>query len=96
MAQFVDITGTALIISFLFIMGPKALLVELRGGLYFGARNDRECGKLTFFWTSMMTFRWPMMIVVVILGFHFINHLIPDLSVLNNAAVMIKTALPGI
>jgi len=33
MAQFVDITGTALIISFLFMMGPKALLVELRGGL---------------------------------------------------------------
>ena len=33
MAQFVDITGTALIISFLFMMGPKALLVELRGGV---------------------------------------------------------------
>lgn len=33
MAQFIDITGTALIISFLFMMGPKALLVELRGGL---------------------------------------------------------------
>ena len=33
MAQFVDITGTALIISFLFMLGPKALLVELRGGL---------------------------------------------------------------
>ena len=33
MAQFIDITGTALIISFLFMMGPKALLVELRGGM---------------------------------------------------------------
>jgi len=32
-AQFVDIAGTAFIISLLYIMGPKALFVELRGGL---------------------------------------------------------------
>lgn len=28
---------------------------------YFGARNDRECGTLTFLWTWLMMFRWPMM-----------------------------------
>jgi Na+/proline symporter len=32
-AQFVDIAGTALIISLLYIMGPKALFVEIRGGI---------------------------------------------------------------
>ncbi len=77
----------------------KTLINGLGGGgepKYFGARNDRECGTLTFFWTSMLTFRWPMMIGVAILGFHFINQMIPDLSVLNDAALMIKTALPGI
>ena len=27
---------------------------------YFGARSDAECGKLTFMWTWLMMFRWPM------------------------------------
>ena len=31
--QFVDITGTAVIISFLYMLGPKGMLIELRGGL---------------------------------------------------------------
>jgi Na+/proline symporter len=77
----------------------KTLINGLGGGgepKYFGARNDRECGTLTFFWTSLLTFRWPLMIGVAILGFHYINQLIPDMSVLNDAALMIKTALPGI
>ncbi len=77
----------------------KSLINGLGGGgepKYFGARNDRECGTLTFFWTSLLTFRWPLMIGIAILGFHYINNLIPDLSVLNSATVMIKDALPGI
>jgi len=77
----------------------KALINGAGGGgepKYFGARNDRECGTLTFFWTVMMVFRWPFMIAVAILGFHLIHQLIPDLSVLGTAAETIKAALPGI
>lgn len=32
MAQFLDLTGTALIVSFLFIIGPQGLFIEFRGG----------------------------------------------------------------
>ena len=32
MAQFLDLTGTALIVSFLFMLGPQGLFVEFRGG----------------------------------------------------------------
>ena len=32
MAQFLDLTGTALIISFLFMLGPQGLYIEFRGG----------------------------------------------------------------
>ena len=77
----------------------KTLINGLGGGgepKYFGARNDRECGTLTFLWTSMLTFRWPFMIGIAILGFQFINQLIPDLSVLDSAVLLIKNAMPGI
>ncbi|HKK67785.1 MAG TPA: hypothetical protein VJ946_06215, partial [Bacteroidales bacterium] len=77
----------------------KALINGLGGGnepKFFGARNDRECGTLTFFWTSLLTFRWPLMIGVAILGFNYIHQLVPDISVLNDATMMIKSAFPGI
>ena len=32
MAQFLDLTGTALIVSFLFMLGPQGLYIEFRGG----------------------------------------------------------------
>ncbi len=32
MAFFLDITGTMIIISFLFILGPRGLFIEFRGG----------------------------------------------------------------
>lgn len=32
MAQFLDLTGTALIVSFLFMLGPQGLFIEFRGG----------------------------------------------------------------
>ena len=32
MAYFLDIAGTMLIVSFLFMMGPRGLYIEIRGG----------------------------------------------------------------
>jgi Na+/proline symporter len=57
---------------------------------YFGARNDRECGTLTFLWTWLMMFRWPMMMGFAILGLFLVKDLFPDQAVLLQAADLIK------
>jgi len=57
---------------------------------YFGARNDRECGKLTALTISTIMFRWPMMLGFAILGLFLVKDLFPDQSLLAEAAVLIK------
>lgn len=77
----------------------KAIINGLGGGgepKYFGARNDRECGTLTFIWTSLMAFRWPLMIGFAILGIYFVNQNIPDTALLADAAAMIKSTFAGV
>jgi len=63
---------------------------------YFGARNDRECGTLTFLWTFLMMFRWPMMMAFAILGLFLVKDIFPDQSVLAQAAELIKAHFPDI
>jgi Na+/proline symporter len=63
---------------------------------YFGARNDRECGTLTFLWTWLMMFRWPMMMAFAILGLYLVKDIFPDQSVLIQAAELIKTHFPDV
>ncbi|MGE5412386.1 MAG: sodium:solute symporter family transporter, partial [Clostridiales bacterium] len=63
---------------------------------YFGARSERECGTLTFLWTSLMTFRWPMMIGFAVLGIFMTSDLFPDNAKLVQAAALIKTYVPGV
>ena len=63
---------------------------------YFGAKNDRECGTLTFLWTWLMMFRWPMMMSFAILGLFLVKDIFPDQSVLTQAAELIKTHFPDI
>lgn len=77
----------------------KTIINGLGGGgepKYYGARNDRECGTLTFIWTSLMAFRWPMMIGIAILGIYFVNQNVPDTALLADAAVMIKGTFAGV
>lgn len=57
---------------------------------YFGARSERECGLLTFFWTWLMTFRWPMMMGFAVMGLFLVRDLFPDHGVLNESAREIK------
>ncbi len=57
---------------------------------YFGARNDRECGTLTFLWTWLMMFRWPMMMGFAILGIFLVQKNFPDQRVLENSEIAIK------
>lgn len=63
---------------------------------YFGARNERECGSLSFLWTSLMMFRWPMMIGFAVLGIFLVNSFFPDQGVLLQTSELIKQYVPGI
>ncbi len=65
--------------------------------MYFGARSDRECGKLTFMWGNLMTFRWPMMMGFAVLGIYMVSELYGgDTSQLAQAAELVKAHIPGI
>ncbi|MFC1606399.1 sodium:solute symporter [Candidatus Latescibacterota bacterium] len=63
---------------------------------FYGARSDRECGKLTFLWTWLMMFRWPMMMSFAVLGLYLVNDLFPDQAVLSQAAELIRLQFDGI
>ncbi|MCP4246186.1 MAG: sodium:solute symporter [bacterium] len=63
---------------------------------YFGARNERACGTLTFLWTWLMMLRWPMMMGFAVLGLYVVNEQFPDQSTLVDAAALIKQHQPGI
>lgn len=57
---------------------------------YFGARSERECGLLSFFWTWLMTFRWPMMIGFAVMGIFLVQKLLPDQKVVDRSSLLIK------
>ena len=63
---------------------------------YFGARNERECGTLSYLWMSLMMFRWPMMMGFAVLGIFLVNSFFPDQSVLVQAADFIKMHLHNV
>jgi len=62
---------------------------------YFGARNDRECGKLSLLWTVLMTLRWPMMIGIALLGLYAVHGLMPNHDVISQASSLIQSYYPG-
>lgn len=85
---------------YLFMYAMFALMHNLALGMsmgadpkYFGARNERECGTLTFMWTALLMFRWPMMISIAVLGLFLVKERIPDQRVLKDAEALVKQAL---
>jgi Na+/proline symporter len=81
----------------LFMFTVFLVLRNLIGGLgtggepqYFAAKNERECGKLTCFWSALMTFRWPLMISYVVIGIFLVSSFFPDQAVLSQSADLIK------
>ncbi|QDU71442.1 sodium:solute symporter family transporter [Mucisphaera calidilacus] len=60
---------------------------------YFGARNERECGLLSFLWGWLIMFRWPMMMGFAVLGLFMVKDAFPDQSVLATAADLIRQTL---
>ncbi|VGO15637.1 Osmoregulated proline transporter OpuE [Pontiella desulfatans] len=61
---------------------------------YFGAKNDRECSKLSMLWTGLMSFRWPLMIGIAVLGLYLVNELIPNQANIQQAAEVIQAEYP--
>ncbi|MCE5187185.1 MAG: hypothetical protein LLF76_13775 [Planctomycetaceae bacterium] len=83
--------------NFLFIVAAFYLFRNIIFGMgsggdqrYFGAKDDKECGKLTFLWTNLMMFRWPMMMGFAVLGLFMVKNLFPDQTVLAEAATLVK------
>ena len=37
---------------------------------YFAARSDREAGLLSLFWTFLLSFRWPFIVAIALLGIY--------------------------
>ncbi len=82
-----------LLMMSLFYLG-KTLIQGLGVGAdprFFGARSDRDCGRLSFLagWSFML--RWPLMMSFVVLGLLLVKDLFPDQTVLAQAADLIKT-----
>jgi Na+/proline symporter len=63
---------------------------------YFGAKNDRECGKLSMLWTALMSVRWPLMIGIAVLGLYLVNELVPNQSHIQQAADLIHQYNPEV
>lgn len=63
---------------------------------YFGAKSERECGILSFFWGWLLMFRWPLMMSFAILGIYLIKDIFPDQTVLTKAATLIKDHIGNI
>ena len=63
---------------------------------FFGARSDRECGLLTFYWTWILMLRWPLMMAFAALGVLMIGNLFPDTATLAQASALIRDANPGL
>lgn len=61
---------------------------------YFGAKNDRECGKLSLLWTALMSVRWPLMIGIAVLGLYLVNELVPEQTNIQQAAALIQEEYP--
>ncbi len=88
----------------LFMFCAFYLLRNLFGGMgmgggepiYFGARNDRQCGTLSFIRGTTIMFRWPFMLGFAILGLFLVRDFFADQSQLASAAELIHKYFPNI
>ena len=57
---------------------------------FYAARNDRECGTLSFLWITMLSFRWPMAMAFAVMGIILVGGTFTDQSALVEASELIK------
>lgn len=63
---------------------------------YFAARSDKECGKIACLWSTLLTFRWPMMMGYAVLGIYLIKEMFPSPDLFAAAAKQIRLAFPNL
>ncbi|UCD28886.1 MAG: sodium:solute symporter [Planctomycetota bacterium] len=83
----------ALIAGFYLLRNIMAGISSGGDSRYFGARNERDCGKLTFLWSCLMTFRWPMMMGFAVMGLLLVNRLFPDQKPIAESCDLLKQQL---
>jgi Na+/proline symporter len=94
-------TYEALMMFALFYLAKNVLLGLGSGGdpRYFGARNEREAGLLSWLWGWLIMIRWPMMIGFAVIGmflvhdFYGIDKTEDDRTKLRQAEIMIKRSI---
>ncbi|MFV0416852.1 MAG: sodium:solute symporter family transporter [Chthoniobacterales bacterium] len=64
--------------------------------MYFGARNERECGTLSFVWILTSVIRWPLIAGLVVLGITLTTQLFPDTTTVRDAAAIVKKYEPEV
>ena len=58
---------------------------------YFAAKSDREAGILSLFWTSLLAFRWPLIVSFAMLGiYHGMN---PEYGVIADPELVLPTVI---
>lgn len=89
--------------SDLFMFALFYLMRNILGGMglgdepkYFGAKNDRECGSLTFLTVWCIMLRWPLMLGFAILGLYLVQDMFPDQAVLMQCSELIKRFSAGV
>ena len=84
-----------IIIMFLYLM--RNIYFGMGAGgepRYFGAKSDKECGKLTFLWTILMSVRWPMMMGLAVMGIFLVDNFYPNPETTDQATAIIREAFP--
>jgi hypothetical protein len=80
-----------LMFAFFYLLKNVVLGMGMGGDpKYYGARNERECGTLSFIWTCLLMFRWPMMMGFAVLGLFLVQELFADQNVLVQSAELIQ------
>lgn len=83
-------------VSYLFLNILLGMGVSGAEPIYFGARNDRECGTLSFVWILTMTFRWLLIMAFAVFGILLVRDLFPDHSVITAASDLIRAHAPDV
>jgi SSS family solute:Na+ symporter len=82
---------------FYYLIYTVLLGVSRSGGrpMYFGARNERECGTMSFLWIIMSTVRWPFVAGFAIIGIHLASTQLPEPAKLASISSSIHEYEPG-
>jgi len=75
---------------FYLLRNVMAGMAEGANQKYFGARNERECQKLSFLNSWCIMIRWPMMMSFAVMGLFMVDNMFPDQNVTAEAGTIIR------